>query len=62
LMVDEAAPGVGRGRGFDDFGAEGDAVSGVVDAGTQLVVVGKMVDEGGKSADFFEGFAADGER
>jgi len=61
LMVDEAAPVISRGGGFDDFCAESHSVPGAVDAGTEFIVVGEVVDQGGKSADFFEGFAADGE-
>jgi len=53
-MIDKAAPGVGGYGGFDDFGAEGNAVAGLVDAGAQFVVVGEMIDQGFETADFGE--------
>ena len=50
-MVAEAAEGVGRDGGGDDFVEELDAIAGAVEAGAELVVVGELVGEGCEAAD-----------
>ena len=62
LMVTEAAPRVRRYAGFDHLAGERDAESRFVNAFAKFIVVGKMIDEGLKSADLLECFSADRER
>ena len=52
LVVDEAAPAIGRDGSFDDFSAEDDTIAGSGNAGAKFVVIGEMVNKGRETTDF----------
>ena len=62
LVIDVAAPGVGRDAGLDDFLTQCHAVARLGYARAEFVIVGQMVDQDLQAADFLECLATDSQR
>ena len=62
LVIEEAAPAVGRNVRLDHLGGERHAVAGLVHARAQFVIVGQVIDQDLQAADPVESFAADRQR